>query len=201
MLYDSDNNKFELFFRKTKSYLNGYYKSNGFNYMYYINSIDGINYSDPKVIMNNNPKEQYMSMSVIKKDNKYEMWYVNYNGDIRYVESTDLIEFTEPVNINVNNFDKKIWHKEIQYIDNKYMCIFMIKYKLFYTESTDGINFSEPKEINTNLENIDKTTYNIYKTSFVVTDKYIELFIPYRVNYKWKMKYVKISKNDFYNNL
>ena len=63
ILYDKD--KFEVFYRKTRSYLNGYYKSNGYNYMYYINSKDGITYSDPKIIMDNTPKEQYMSMSVI----------------------------------------------------------------------------------------------------------------------------------------
>ena len=199
MLYDE--NKFELFFRKTKSYLNGYYKSNGFNYMYYINSNDGIKYSEPKIIMDNNSKEQYMSMSVVKEDDLYKIWYVNYDGKIRYTKSNDLIEFTEPINVNINNFDKKVWHKEIQYVDNKYICIFMIKYKLFYTESIDGINFSEPKEINTKLEGVNPNTYNIYKTSFVITDKYIELFIPYRVNYVWKMKYIKISKNDFYENM
>ncbi len=31
------------------------------------------------------------------------------------------------------------------------------------------VNFSEPKEINTKLENIN-TNYNIYKSSFVITD-------------------------------
>lgn len=199
LLYDG--NKFELFFRKTRSYLNGYYKRNGYNYMYYINSNDGIKYSEPKIIMNNNSNEQYMSMSVVKKDNIYKIWYVNYDGKIRYTESNDLVEFVKPTNVNINNFNKKIWHKEIQYVDNKYVCIFMIKYKLFYTESVDGINFSEPKEIDTNLKNVDSNTYNIYKTSFVITDKYVELFIPYRINYKWKMKYIKISKNDFYENM
>jgi len=199
MLYDG--NKFELFFRKTRSNLNGYYIRNGYNYMYYIDSKDGINYSEPKVIMNNNFKEQYMSMSIIKDDDTYRIWYVNYDGKIRYTESNDLIEYSEPINVNIDNFNKNIWHKEIQYIDGKYVCIFMIKYKLFYTESEDGINYSEPKEIDTELDNIDSSTYNIYKTSFVITDKYIELFIPYRINYKWKMKYIKISKNDFYENM
>ena len=196
-----DGNKFELFFRKTKSYLNGSYKSNGYNYMYYINSNDGLKYSEPNIIMNNNSKEQYMSMSVVKEDSIYKIWYVNYDGKIRYVESNDLIEFTEPISVNISNFDKKVWHKEIQYVDNKYVCILMIKYKLFYTESVDGINFTTPKEIDTTLDNVDSSTCHIYKTSFVITDKYVELFIPYRINYKWKMKYIKISKNDFYKNM
>ena len=66
ILHDGD--KFEVFYRKTRSYLNGYYKSNGYNYMYYIASNDGITYSDPTIIMDNNPKEQYMSKSVIKEN-------------------------------------------------------------------------------------------------------------------------------------
>lgn len=196
-----DNNKFEVFFRKTRSYLNGYYKRNGYNYINYIDSVDGINWSSTRLLMDNNLNEQYMSMSVIKKDNKYEIWYVNYNGKIRYIESDDLIEFTEPLDVIVEDFDKNIWHKEIQYIDNKYVCIFMIKYKLYYTESVDGLTFTKPIEIDTTLENVDLSTYNIYKTSFVITDKYVELFIPYRINYMWKMKYIKISKNDFYENM
>ena len=73
----------------------------------------------------------------------------------------------------------------------------MIKYKLYYTESDDGINFIKPTEIDTALREMNPYSYNIYKTSFVITDKYIELFVPYRVNYKWQMRYKKISKNDF----
>ena len=53
------------------------------------------------------------------------------NGKIRYTESKDLVEYSEPVSVNIDNFDKKIWHKEIQYIDDKYVCIFMIKYKSY----------------------------------------------------------------------
>ena len=196
-----DGNQFELFFRRTKSYLNGYYKSNGYNYMYYINSNDGIKYSDPKIIMDNTPKEQYMSMSVIKEDSLYKIWYVNYDGKIRYTESSDLIEFTEPINVNIDSFNQNVWHKEIQYVDNKYICIFMTRKELFYMESNDGLSFSKPKKINTTLKNVDKSIYSIYKTSFVITDNYIELFIPYRVNYIWKMKYKKISKNDFYKSI
>ncbi len=197
MIYD--NGKIEIFFRKTKSNLNGLNIKNGFNYMYYISSSDGINYSKPKIILDNNYNEQYMSMSVVKRDGKYKIWYVNYNNKIRYIESKDLVEFTEPIDVNIENFDKKLWHKEIQYVNGKYVCIFMIKYKLFYTESLDGINFIEPKEIYTNLNTNYK--YNIYKSSFIITDNYIELFIPYRLNYKWEMKYIKTSKKEFYNNL
>lgn len=111
----------------------------------------------------------------------------------------DLKEFSDPIDVNVSDFDKKIWHKEIQYVDNKYICIFMIKYKLYYTESKDGINFSKPREIDTKLDTNYK--YNFYKSSFVITENYVELFIPYRLNNKWNMKYIKISKKDFYNNL
>ena len=196
ILHDGD--KFEVFYRKTRSYLNGYYKSNGYNYMYYIASNDGITYSDPTIIMDNNPKEQYMSKSVIKENGLYKIWYVNYDGNVRYTESTDLIEFTEPINVKIDNFNQNVWHMEIQYVDNKYKCIFMTRKELFYMESDDGLNFIKPKKINTTLENMNPSIYSIYKTSFVITDKYIELFIPYRVNYIWKMKYIKVSKNDFY---
>ncbi len=199
ILYNGES--FELFFRKTKSYENGVYKRNGYNYMYYMNSLDGYKWSKPKIVLNNSFGEQYMSVSVVKEDNIYKIWYVNYNGKIRYRESTDLISFTEAVDIKIDNFDKKVWHKEIQYVDNKYVCIFMIKYKLYYTESDDGTHFIEPTEIDTALNEMNPYSYNIYKTSFVITDKYIELFVPYRVNYKWKMRYKKISKNDFKNGL
>ena len=49
-----DDNKFKLFYRYTKSYENGKYIRNGYNYLYYRESTDGINFSDEKIILDNN---------------------------------------------------------------------------------------------------------------------------------------------------
>ena len=190
MLYDEDH--FELFFRKTKSVLNGIVKRNGYNYLYKETSNDGITWTEPKMILDNNPPERYMSPSVIKMNGVYKMWYVNYEGNVRYVESNDLVNYTKPVDIIIKYFNKNVWHGEVQYHDNKYIYIFMIKYKLFYTESTDGINFSKPILINTKIEDLNVNNY-IYKTTYIINDNYIELFTPYKVNNKWKMHYSKIS--------
>jgi len=199
MLFDKD--RFELFFRGTGSYLNDTYDRNGYNYIYHQTSTDGINWTEPKLILDNNAPERYMSISVIKEDNIYKIWYVNYDGKVRYTESPDLINFTRPIDISLFNFNLNVWHGEMQYVDDKYMFIFMIKYKLFYAESLDGINFDSPREINTDLKDIKCKNIHIYKASYVVTDKYIELYIPYRVDSVWKMYYEKMSKEDFYNNL
>ncbi len=198
LLYDNDH--FELFYRKTLSKLNNITNKDGFNYIYMKQSKDGIKWSEEKLILDTKPTEQYMSLSVIKTDSKYKIWYINYNNQIKYIESNDLIHFTDP--ITIPNFNYKIWHGEIQYINNKYIFIFMTKYKLFYTESKDGINFEKPKLINTYLEELKEISNNIYKSSFIINDDIIELYIPYRVysqsknRHIWKMRYRKLERKN-----
>ncbi len=198
-LYDKDH--FELFYRKTKSYLNGKYKRNGYNYIYKQESDDGIKWKSKHLILDNNSGEQYMSPSVIKEDNLYKIWYVNSNGKVRYIESTNLINYTKPLSILIKDFTKKIWHGEIQKISNKYVFIFMIKYKLYYTESSDGINFQKPKIINTNLKDQVNKKYFIYKSSYIISEGYIKMYITYRLDGKWKMYYIQKPIEDFYEEL
>ncbi len=196
MLYDKDH--FELFFRKTKSVVDGVVKRDGYNYMLYQTSKDGINWSEPEVIFKDNPPERYMSMSVVKNNGLYKIWYINYEGNIRYVESRDLKEFSKPIDIKVNNFDKFIWHGEIQYVDGKYVFVFLIRYKIYYCESIDGINFSEPKLINTDLDELKGVIHHIYKSTFIIGRNKVELYVPYRVNYVWKMRHIVMTKDNFY---
>ena len=122
-----DDNKFKLFYRYTKSYENGKYIRNGYNYLYYRESTDGINFSDEKIILDNNFKERYMSPSVVKNNDVYKIWYTNYDCKLRYIESTDLSSFSKPVIVNIKNFNKGIWHSEIQYVDNTYHLVFMTR--------------------------------------------------------------------------
>ncbi len=199
ILYDEDH--FELFFRKTKSILNGRYDKNGYNYLYTQTSEDGIHYTKPKMILNNNPPERYMSLSVIKENELYKIWYVNYDGKVRYVETVDLINYTEPVTVKIDNFKSNVWHGEVQKLDDKYICIFMIKYKLFYTESIDGINFTKPRLIDTEVESLGEKTNHIYKTTYIIKDDYIELFIPYRIQGRWRIHYTKVSRESFFSQI
>lgn len=193
-----DNDHFELFYRKTMSYSDDKYIKNGFNYIYRQISYDGINWSKKELILDNNLNENYMSISVVKDNNNYKIWYVNYDGKVRYIESDNLINFSNPIDVSIKEFNKKVWHGEVQYIDGRYISIFMIKYKLFYSESKDGINFDEPKVICTNIPELKGKNSYIYKSSFIISDKYVELFIPYRVDYVWEMRYSKIPKDKFY---
>ena len=72
---------------------------------------------------------------------------------------------------------------------------------LYYTESKNGINFDEPKLINTNLDEL-KGTYNyIYKTTFILRGNGIELYIPYKVNGRWKMYHKVMTLDNFYKEL
>ena len=197
-----DDNKFKLFYRYTKSYDNGIYIRNGFNYIYYRESNDGINYSEPKLILDNNFEDRYMSPSVIKVNDVYKMWYTNYDCQLRYIESTDLNSFSKPVIVNISNFDKGIWHSEIQYINGTYHLVFMTRNNyLYYSSSSDGLNFLEPKLINTSLEELQGSICYIYKTSYIINNDTIEFYIPYKVNGIWKMYYKLYSLDDFYKSL
>ena len=77
ILYDKDH--FELFYRKTLSKLNNEYKKSGYNYIYMKTSNDGINWSKEKLVLDYSPSEAYMSLSVIKENDLYKIWYVNEN--------------------------------------------------------------------------------------------------------------------------
>lgn len=205
LLYDDDH--FELFYRKTLSYHNGVYKNNGFNYIYMRTSNNGIDWSEEKLVLDNDPDEAYMSISVVKKGKIYKIWYVNYDNKVKYVSSFNLEEFSDPIDVTFNNFGKKIWHGEMQYINNKFVYIFMIKYKLFYSESTDGLIFSTPKLINTDLKELYGVSNNIYKSTYIINDNNIELYIPYRVysdyagRHIWKMRHIKTEINKFNSSL
>lgn len=197
MLYNGS--EFELFYRKTKSIDNDKYIKDGFNYMIYQTSKDGISWSEKEYILLNNPPERYMSMSVVKQGNLYKIWYINYDGVIRYIESADLKNFSKPISVKVNDFNKFIWHGEIQYVDGKYVLVLLIRYKLYYSESVDGINFDRPKLIDTNLDELNGTIHHIYKSSFIIDKNKVELFVPIRVNYVWKMRHFVFEKENFYN--
>lgn len=200
MLFNKDH--FELFYRKTKSVHDGKYIKNGYNYLYYTESADGINWTTPKLIVDNNFKERYMSPSVVKNNDVYKIWYTNYDCKLRYIESTDLSSFSKPVIVNIKNFNKGIWHSEIQYVDNTYHLVFMTRNNyLYYSSSKDGLNFMEPKLIKSSLKELQGSKYYIYKTSYIINDNTIELYIPYRVNGIWKMYYKLYNINDFYNSL
>lgn len=200
ILYYKDH--FELFYRKTGSIENGKYISNGYNYLYHMESINGIKWFSKKIILRNDSYERYMSPSVIKTRNLYKIWYTNYDCNMKYIESNDLKKFNKPLDVKIKNFDKGVWHSEIQYKGGKYYLIFMTRNNyLYYTESKNGINFDEPKLINTNLDEL-KGTYNyIYKTTFILRGNGIELYIPYKVNGRWKMYHKVMTLDNFYKEL
>ena len=196
MLFNKDH--FELFYRKTKSVHDGKYIKNGYNYLYYTESADGINWTTPKLIVDNNFKERYMSPSVIKTLRNYKIWYTNYDCKMKYMESTDLSSYTKPLDVKIKNFNGGVWHSEIQYHDGIYKMIFITRNNyLYYTESIDGVNFNEPKLIDT------KTSKNgyIYKTTYIFKDNSVELYIPYKNYGKWEMRYKLMTKTDFYNQI
>lgn len=199
MLFDKDH--FELFFRETRSYFNNKYEKSGYNCIYVITSVDGISWSKPRKILEDTNSERYMSISVIKKNGKYKMWYFNFDGSLKYIESRNLINFTDPFNVNIEDFNIDMWHGEVQYIDGKYVSIFMVKYKLYYMESSDGLNFNKPKLIDTKIDGLKNKNYYIYKAGYIITNNSIELFIPYRINYVWNMHYSEIPRNEFYSDL
>ena len=68
-----------------------------------------------------------MKLEVWKDIEGYPNYQVSNFGNVkskeRYTKSSDLIEFTEPINISIDSFNQNVWHKEIQYVDNKYICI------------------------------------------------------------------------------
>ena len=180
-----DNDHFELWYRYNPFNYNGTKSYTENNIIYRKTSQDGINWSNAEKILDKEENQAYMSISVIKENNNYKIWYVNYDNQLYYRESSDLKKWSTPLLIQIENYNRSLWHTEVKKVNNKYELLVLHGEnggKLFHATSADGKNFKNLKEIDTSyLPRIDKN--RIYKSSFIYEDDKIKMYIPYN---RWK---------------
>lgn len=179
------------------------------NYIYRICSNDGVNWSAPELIIDDN-KSYYMSLSIVKKDNQYYMYYFDIDYSLYMRSSKDLINWKKEIKVNVNGFNDRFWHGEVRLIDNHFELLFMDRnYKLYFAFSNDGKEFNNLKYLEHHYAPKEYFYKNqhLYKSSFLYINNKLYLYVPYaiiKLNYaikkvfhkKWKLTLSIFSKEN-----
>ena len=116
LVYNSAANEIEMWYR--------YSKVDTTDIIYRVRTKDGINWTAPEQMYSSTPSKRVLSPSVIIDDNKYKMWYVtdvNEGSKIRYIESTDGFNWTDPVDVTAGMPSTYVpWHMDVTKIEGEY---------------------------------------------------------------------------------
>lgn len=207
-----DNNELQIWYRYTEEdkSINPIKLK---NQIYRITTKDGINFTKPELMIDNDGI-WYLSPSIVRIKDLYYMYYFDKDLKMYCKTSKDLHQWNERVEIRINNFTGDFWHGEAKICQNKLYILFLSKdYNLYLCES----NICNPLEFNICnklfLNYYDKCNiYGLahpYKSTFLIEDGLIILYIPFvinRINYfkikgirsaKWTMTYTKLKIENF----
>lgn len=156
---------------------------NNTNIIYKKTSTDGINWSDRVEIMRS--PNGLLSPCVIYKDNKYLLWYVNYDKKLYYRESTDGISWTNETQCDLSVDNYSLWHLDIintsGYYETVVCCnqpsIDSDKMLLFYSTSENGVNWTKSKLVmQTSQGQFDFDNKSVYRSSIVKINGFYKLY-------------------------
>ena len=205
-----DDNKFQVWYRYTiedKSFK----EPKLFNQIYRIVSTDGVNYDEPELMIDNDGT-WYLSSSIVKIDSLYYLFYFDKDLRMHCKISKNLHEWSKTKHVNTKGYSGNIWHGEVKLIDGKLYLLFLSKdYKLYFCEANidNPFNFRVCCKLKFNYYDKCNLYGNDvpYKSTFLMDDKYIYLYIPYKVNtinlfklkrrIKWTMTYTKLTYENF----
>lgn len=141
----------ELWYRYNPSQKRASSTNNHINQIYMIETANGVKWSKPRLIFNDNFK--YFSPAIIYDDNIYKVWFSDENGKLYCKQSQDLNNWSNAKAVNLSIPGYHIWHQDVIKTDYGYQIVFSA-YKdgefslnnqcLYYADSPDGINFSTP---------------------------------------------------------
>ena len=207
-----DNNELQIWYRYTiEDKINKNIPL--INKIYRITSKDGINFSKPELMIDDDGI-WYLSPSIVKIEDKYYMYYFDEDLKGYCKTSKDLKEWSKSNNIVVNNFNGNFWHGEVKNINNKLYLLFLSKdYNLYLCEAdiNNPLNFKKCKKLQFNYYDKCNVYGNVckYKSTFLINDEYISFYIPYKVNKinwfklkgikstKWTMTYTCLKINNY----
>lgn len=141
-------------------------------------SKDGVIWNDREIVIECKKSEQdYVSPAVIFEESKYKMWFVN-KYKVFYIESKDLKEWTEPIDMNITYKNDKLlnWHLDVIHVKGKYQMVVSAFLKghnrltmnLYYSESKDNRNWTLAKTILLPAKNTDRwDNRGIYRSSLL----------------------------------
>lgn len=110
ILYNDKLNRIECFWRLVDDTTNQVI-------IYRVYTQDGINFSDKEIssISYNRKEHDYISPAIIYENNTYKMWYVEHDYKVKYEESNDATNWSEPVILDLEYNDSKLntWHIDV----------------------------------------------------------------------------------------
>ena len=182
-----------------------------FHQLYRIKTINGVDFTEPELMIDNDGI-WYLSSSIIKIGKTYYLYYFDKDYKMHCRTSNDLYDWDKPINVEINNYKGNIWHGEVKVYNKKLYLLFLSKDYNLYWCSTDISRPFEFKKCNKiNLTYYDEYQMygneHPYKSTFLLDNEYIYLYIPYVVNTinisklrrhtKWTMTYTKLKINNF----
>ena len=144
-------------------------------------SYDGLIWSDYEVMS----KADYLSPSVIWKDNKYQLWGIGYHGynnegTLTYYESTDGKEWINRQACSLEGITNNlpIWHGSVSYANGIYHFVYIESsnnsQRVLYSESKNGIDFVNNYVIIRNYNN--SSWKKLYRPFLLINGNRYELF-------------------------
>lgn len=207
----SDNGELQIWYRYTEEDKSTK-KPRLKNQIYRIISKDGINFSDPELIIDDDGI-WYLSPSIVKIENLYYLYYFDKDHKFYVKTSQNLKKWNKATEVKITDFDNPCWHGEVKLIENQlYLLLLTRNYELYLCQSDSNSPFKFNKSSRLRLNYYDKRYIyghaHPYKGSFLIKDGYITLYIPYVVNTlnyfkihglkrtKWSMTYTRLKLND-----
>lgn len=191
----------EVYFRYNPGKVGSNRANNSINMLYRMESKDGINWSNKKLVLSTDTFEEsydYVSPIIVYDEGKYKIWFSNYSADLYYTETVDWKDFKE---IEKCTFEKKpsnfrLWHHDIiktnlgyEIVINGYSDDDFSIQRLYYGISKDGINFSpliKILDVNPNKGAFDNGS--LYKSSLVkLEDEYLLYYSTRNKNGEWRI--------------
>lgn len=158
--------------------------NNNINEIFMIETSNGVKWSKPRLVFNDNFK--YFSPAIIYDEKTYKVWFSAEDGKLYYRQSGNLTDWTAPAPVNLSLPGYCVWHQDVIKTDYGYQIVFSAYKKgefnlnnqcLYYADSPDGINFSTPVRIlapSSNTNYLDNKM--IYRSSLVDVNGSFKLY-------------------------
>lgn len=150
LVYNDDTDQLECWWRYVDDSLDQVI-------IYRMCSVDGIKWQPKEnIIERKRTQEDFLSPALLYEDGMYKMWYIGKEYIFYYIESEDLIEWSEPKAISVPGTSEPMgmWHIDIIHEGDIYEVVFCgfdrktdpqrRNMSLYYTTSTDNTSYTDP---------------------------------------------------------
>lgn len=156
--------------------------NNAINTYYRKLSKDGIHWTAAQKLMQS--RDGHLSLCVNYEEGMYKTWYATYGGDLRYSESKDAINWSNPVFCSVGLPKGFVpYHQDMIKNGSDYYLLQTAERKanytfdLFLASSKDGIHFGTAQQLLPNKDAALWKGVSFYRSTLFVKDNKLDLFV------------------------